>query len=124
MTPYISVCDVFVNSGEESNTVALLTVLGHLYEKSTVPELFFTEIYLPDVTDTDVTEEYGCDADVGLLVAPPVPTIIPPLMTNLFWSQSKPSSGELEPELKAIPPLIVIVPLESIPSLFVAWLYM
>ena len=71
MTPYINVCDVFVKSGEERSTVALLTVLGHLYEKSTGPELSFTEMYLPDVTDTDVTEEYGCDADVGLLVAPP-----------------------------------------------------
>ena len=120
MTPYINVCDVFVKSGEERSTVALLTVLGHLYEKSTVPELSFTEMYLPDVTDTDVTEEYGCDADVGLLVAPPVPTIIPPFITNWFWSQSNPSSGAEEPELSAIPPFTVIVPLESIPSLFVA----
>ena len=57
ITPYTSVCDVFVNSGDESNTVALLTVLGHLYEKSTVPSLFFTAIYLPEVTETDVTDE-------------------------------------------------------------------
>ena len=57
VTPYINVWDVFVNSGDDSNTVALFTVLGHLYEKSTVPSLFFTAMYLPDVTDTDVTEE-------------------------------------------------------------------
>ena len=30
VTPYINVCDVFVNSGDESNSVALFTVLGHL----------------------------------------------------------------------------------------------
>ena len=29
VTPYINVCDVFVNSGDESSMVALLTVLGH-----------------------------------------------------------------------------------------------
>ena len=57
VTPYINVWDVFVNSGDDSNTVALFTVLGHLYEKSTAPELSFTAMYLPDVTETDVTEE-------------------------------------------------------------------
>ena len=30
VTPYISVCEVFVNSGDENNTVALFTVFGHL----------------------------------------------------------------------------------------------
>ena len=30
VTPYINVCDVFVNSGDESNTVALFTLFGHL----------------------------------------------------------------------------------------------
>ena len=57
VTPYINVCDVFVNWGDESNTVALLTVLGHLYEKRTAPELSFTAMYLPDDTETELTAE-------------------------------------------------------------------
>lgn len=58
---------------------------------------------------------------VGVDVLPPVPMSVPPVIEKVFWSQSKPSSGSRVPDDTMTPPDMVIVPLESIPSLSVAY---
>ena len=57
---------------------------------------------------------------VGVEVAPPIPTMMPPVILKVFWSQSKPSSGLWEPMAMVRPPVTVMVPLASMPSLLVA----
>jgi hypothetical protein len=58
--------------------------------------------------------------DDGVLVPPPRPSSVPPVMVKVLLSQSNPSSGCVVPMAMAVPPLMVSVPLESMPSLLLA----
>ena len=64
--------------------------------------------------------EHWVDADDdGVLESPPNDMMVPPVIVKVFWSQSMPPSGDVVPKAYMVPPLTVIVPLESMASLLV-----
>src|SRR5574344_199077 len=106
------------NSEELNNIVGVYPIEGILRFRTCVPSL---ELRLGVVFWLPLKITLYCvhELSVGLLVLPPSPTKHPPVIENVFWSQSKPSSGVFDPIETITPPVIAIEPFESIPSLVV-----
>jgi len=105
------------------NSITLLPEIPDGTENDIIGDVFESVIVMREFAVTEaVYLTIGCvhTLVVGLEVLPAMAKMVPPVILNVLLSQSNPHSGELAPIATIRPPFIVIVPLESIASLFEA----